>query len=434
MFGDQIYQKSTVQYIKDASERVENSIANLGNFAYYTVTNIAEKLVTPFTANETRKNLPVVIALQRMQKDVDFLDEVATRTPQLTKLEFAVLFSSVLVSAISPSILSVKIVEVIVPSMAALAASVGISAEYVGKVAVSNGKEISALAIQAAAEAEAVLATAERNKAILPLCVGIATTASAFALLAPSFLSDFTSRFSVQVITEIYLICPLIAVLAAAIGGLASQESRSLAGKAAGIGNRRFAMSKSVGKTWLSASEQVEQSANRLTAKWRSFVFGVVAAPVVAICFPGTLALKSIICAAIASAQAAYYLAIAEYSLAEAVDAVALKSRCAAVSDTYANQGTRAGSILPFTSALAGLCAAASAAAVETLPLIHMPEIQCLLAVTFPLGAALFGAAASVSKARCEADAAASLEAVSILGSGNMNERDPIANIRQNNK
>jgi hypothetical protein len=47
--------------------------------------------------------------------------------------------------------LNLKVVEVLVPSMAAVSASIGISAEYVGKVAVSKGKEVSALAIQAAA-------------------------------------------------------------------------------------------------------------------------------------------------------------------------------------------------------------------------------------------------------------------------------------------
>lgn len=58
------------------------------------------------------------------------------------------------------------------------------------------------------------------------------------------------------------------------------------------------------------------------------------------------------------------------YEVARAVDAVALKARAAAVSDTYANQGARSGAILPFTSALGGLCAAAAAATVELVPLI----------------------------------------------------------------
>jgi hypothetical protein len=37
---------------------------------------------------------------------------------------------------------------------------------------------------------------------------------------------------------------------------------------------------------------------------------------------PGDLAFKSVVTATIAAAQAAYYLAIAEYSLSNAVDAV----------------------------------------------------------------------------------------------------------------
>ena len=84
------------------------------------------------------------------------------------------------------------------------------------------------------------------------------------------------------------------------------------------------------------------------------------------------------------------------------------------MADTYANQSSRAGSILPFTSALAGLCAAvrsfqslslklvtfantkASAAAVELLPLISVVELQSFISVIFPSGAALFTAAAAV--------------------------------------
>lgn len=119
---------------------LERSIADAGDKVYEVIANVAEMLVTPLQANETTRNFPVISALQKLQKDMDFLDEVAARTPQLTKLEFAVLFSSVCFSAFSPVFLSTKIVEVVVPSMAALAASVGISAEYVGKVAMSNGK------------------------------------------------------------------------------------------------------------------------------------------------------------------------------------------------------------------------------------------------------------------------------------------------------
>jgi hypothetical protein len=382
---------------------IEQRIGEVGDKVYDFISNIAEVLVTPLTTNETTKNFPITSALSRLTRDMDFLDEVAARTPQLTKLEFAVLFTSVCASAFSPVFASLKVVEVIVPSMAALAASVGISAEYVGKVAMANGKEVAALAIQAAAEAEAVLANAERAKAILPLCVGVSTTASAFALLAPSLAVELGVKYNIQIIAEIFLFCPVIAVLSAAIAGLASQESRTLASKASGTGNRRFASSKAVGRTWLSVAEQVNMQSSRASAKWQSFAFAVALAPVLGALFPGTIGVKSVICAAIAAAQSAYYLSVAEYAMADAVNIVAMKSRSAAIADTYANQGTRAGAILPFTSALAGLSAAASAAAVEILPLTkNFPVVQGCVSLAFPLAAALFGAAASVSKARCE--------------------------------
>ena len=105
------------------------------------------------------------------------------------------------------------------------------------------------------------------------------------------------------------------------------------------------------------------------------------------------------------------------FALAVAVDAVAVKSRQAAVSDTYANQGARAGAILPFTSATASLCAAVTVAVVEVLPLLPNLVAQSATAVVFPLFGSLVAAAASVSKARCEVDAQAATAAANELSS-----------------
>ncbi|KAJ1403767.1 hypothetical protein B484DRAFT_457475 [Ochromonadaceae sp. CCMP2298] len=406
----------------------------VGDQAYAFVTGLATDIVNPVRtlANETQKNIPITIALQKLQLQMDVLDNVAGRTPQLSRAELVVLISTVAISAFSPFFLATNVVEVLVPSMAAISASIGLSAEYVGKVEVSKGKEISALAMQAAAEAEAILASAERVKAILPLCVGIATTASAFALLAPSFLRSISEMMSVQVITESLLICPLISVLAASVAGLATQETKDIAQRASGVGSRRFASSQQVGRTWMSAAEQVENNAFRMGVKWKTFAISVLPAPVIAALCPGALGFKAVVCAAVAAAQAAYYLAICEYFLASAVEAVSLKARSSAVADTYANQGARAGSILPFTSALAGLCAAASAASVELLPLVNIVEVQAMITVIFPSGAALFAAAASVAKAKCEVDAAASSVAASRgLTPDGDKERDPINQVKE---
>merc|ERR1712146_264586 len=111
---------------------------------------------------------------------------------------------------------------------------------------------------------------------------------------------------------------------------------------------------------------------------------------------PGSLSFKAIVCATAGVAQTAYYLSIAEYQCARGTDAVALKARAAAVADAYANQGARSGSILPFTSALGGLCAAATAAVVEVLPLVSPVPFQALLCAVFPAVGSLIASAASV--------------------------------------
>lgn len=228
-------------------------------------------------------------------------------------------------------------VEVLAPTCAAISASVGVSAEYVGRVAVADGKEIAAVTIQAAAESEAWLAKSERAKAVLPFLVGLSATAASFALLCPVLIQSLEIK-SLQSVTEIYFFCPLVAVIAAAVGGLASQESRLLASNAINLGNRRFAKAGQVGKTWLSTTEQIVKGSERLNEKWKTFFLTTIPAPVLGAIVPGPLEFKAVVTAATAAALCAYYLANAEYYLSQATDAVALKSRAAAVADTYANQ------------------------------------------------------------------------------------------------
>ena len=416
----------------NSDNKIDNVIGVIGDKALEMASDFAQLLSSD--TSEAKKTVrmdskSVNAALIKIQKDMNILDEVAGQTPQLTRLELAILMTTVAVSASAPSVFSLRVVEVLVPSMAAVAAALGISAEYSGKVAVSNGKEVAAVAIQAAAEAECILAAAERTKAVIPFCVGIATTASAFSLLAPALVAEISFRYGINLIEEVYFVCPLIAVVAAAVAGLAQQECTSQASRAAGIGNRRFASSRLVSRSWLSATEQIEKNSERAGMKWNSFSGTFVFAPLLGVLCPGGIPFKAIVVAAVAAAQAAYYITMAEYSVAQAVTAVSLKARTAAVADTYANQGSRAGAVLPFTSALAGLCAAASAATVELLPLINFIEIHNLVAVFFPTGAAMFAAAASVSKARCQVDATAASVAVSSLITDDEDEQTPVDNV-----
>lgn len=318
-------------------------------------------------------------------------------------------------------------------SFFAVSAALGIGAEYVGRVAVADGKEVAAATIGCASEAEGFLANAERAKAITPLCVGVGATATTFSLLVPVLMGSWET----SMVTEIYLACPLISVLSAAVCSLALQDTKVFAKRATSVGNRRFAKSGLVGRSWLSAGEQITGKSDNYRFKWRTFLFSVLPAPILGAIVPGAaLATKSIIVTALAAAQTAYILAKCEYCLARATDAVAVKARSAAVCDTYANQGARSAAILPFTSALSGLCAAATAAIVE-LPFLESLSAagtltslagEMVVVAIFPAFSTLFAAAASVSKARCEVQAEAAVQAASTLALeyNNDDDEDPL--------
>merc|ERR1719326_1355547 len=114
-----------------------------------------------------------------------------------------------------------KVCELLIPSCAAVVATVAVSSEYVGKTEVANAKEIAAVSLKAAAEAEEILSAAERAKAILPLCVGLSATASAFALLMPSLLQELALALSMPSLpvqaSAVYLVMPVLSVLSAAV-------------------------------------------------------------------------------------------------------------------------------------------------------------------------------------------------------------------------
>jgi hypothetical protein len=362
-------------------------------------------------------------ALANLERDMQFLDISTGQRPQLSALELAALSLSVIAAGSGPLLLGGKITEFLAPASAAFAASIGIGAEFVGRVAVADGKEVAAASIQCAAEAEGLLANAERTKAVIPLCVGVGASAATVSLLIPVLLDSLGVLNNLQLMTEVYLCCPLVAVLAAAVASLALQETRSYTQLAITVGNRRFAKNVLVARTWLSTTEQIERKSFTSTQKWQNFALSVIPTPIFGALVPGALPTKTVIVAALAAAESAWFLAQAEYALGRGQDAVALKARSAALCDTYANQGARSSAILPFTSALASLCAAATAAIVE-IPFVEglasaggvwNTLAEMLIVTTFPTFSALFAAAASVSKARCKVDAEAATQAASTL-------------------
>lgn len=346
---------------------------------------------------------PVVLALQKLREDIDLIDEQVGRKPRLGVSEGATLAASAALAAASPLFWSEKVVEVLIPGCALLVAAIGVSAEYVGRVATASGKEVAAISLRAAMESEALLASAERSKAVIPLTVGTSAAAAACSLVLPPLLKEL----SAPVRTELLLICPIVAMFASAVAALAEVETAAWAEAARNLGRRRFSNRATVGRSWQSQTEMVYNKERRERKRWVSFIWGISPAPLAALLCPGTLVFKSIVGTAFAAAQAAYYFAAAENAVARAVAAVALKGRTAAVAETYASQAARVSALLPFTSALAGLCAAFAAIVVE---------VQPVASAVFPALGALIAAAAQVSKACCEADASAAISAAETLG------------------
>jgi hypothetical protein len=105
-------------------------------------------------------------ALVSLEKDMSKLDRMIGTKPQLSTLQFILLGSAVLSTATSPLLFTGQLTEFVAPSMAAFTAAIGIAAEYRGRVAVADSKEVAAASLQCAAEAEGYLASAERAKAV----------------------------------------------------------------------------------------------------------------------------------------------------------------------------------------------------------------------------------------------------------------------------
>jgi hypothetical protein len=421
---------------RNTSRNTNNGSRQTGNTASVFNSNTNNGVSMNQDLDVKGQNRQVVLsALESLERDMQLLDNITAEKPQLSRLEISILSLCIGAASTGPLFTDgVKVAEVMAPAAAALSAAIGIGAEYTGKVAVADGKEVAAATLQCSAEAEGLLAKAERVKAVSPLCVGISATAATSSLLAPVLVESFHLATGSTMIAEIYLLSPLVAVLSAAVASLSLQETQAFTSRAISVGNRRFAKSGLVGRTWLSASEQIEQSSARTTDRWKAFAVSVLPAPIIGSILPGILSTKAVIVSALAACQCAYFLAAAENALARGTDAVALKSRSAAVCDTYANQGARSAAILPFTSALSSLCAAATAAVVE-LPFLEsfmgLNSARGLfssvaLVAFFPTVGSLFAAAASVSKARCEVDAEAAIQAASTLALEYDEDDDPV--------
>ncbi len=108
---------------------------------------------------------------------------------------------------------------------------------------------------------------AKRVKAITPLCVGVGATCASFTLLTPTIVDALNVGNSVIMITKLYIICPLVGVLAAAVANLALEETND---------SRRAQSMEAYG-----GSPMTQCVSGSKTDRWRSFAGSVLLASII---------------------------------------------------------------------------------------------------------------------------------------------------------
>ena len=380
---------SSIDILEDRS-----FLRNLEEKSYDLVTGAA-RFLSPSSVDNAEREINDNI--KEMEGGMTYLEEVAGKKSELNPWQFTSIVGAVALAVSSPLLFGSHTVALIVPAMTGVSFTVGSAYEYLGKVAVADGKESCATCFQTIAETDIVYCQAERVKSVLPTCVGIATTAAVLTLLVKSFAKlDLVEG---EILTAFF---SLISVLAAAIAGLANEETRTLVQRSMELGRKKFVTGVTIGEKWESETDRVMGRAEKFNSKWVQFAIGVLPAPVIASFFPGEFGAQGIICSAIAAAQAAYYLVLTEYSLTQGLDSLGSKWRAASVAEQYSRQGVRAGSSLPFLTALGGLCLGLAAATSEAIPFIPSVVGRMVMAAIFPTGAAMFAASSIVLKDKCE--------------------------------
>ncbi|KAL7453915.1 hypothetical protein ACHAXS_000314 [Conticribra weissflogii] len=131
--------------------------------------------------------------------------------------------------------------------VSSVTASIAIRSKYIGKVAITDRKDIATNTIQTTTKVKALLANAKQVKAITPLCIGVSTMAVSLSLLIPTIIKALNIVNSIQLVMELYLACPLFSILAVAA------SNRTIT-----IGVQCFSKFDLVGRIWLSSLEQIQ--------------------------------------------------------------------------------------------------------------------------------------------------------------------------------
>eukprot|EP00466_Bigelowiella_natans_P009876 jgi/Bigna1/81780/fgenesh1_pg.84_\ len=286
---------------------------------------------------------------------------------------FATVTGALSTSILAPWVLPHAIAEICVTGSAVTIFTASSAAEFKGKEATAEAKEIACVALAKAARAEILLSRAEKARSVIPLMVGISASAATFCLIFPQLIHN-----GVDVNPLFISACPIIATAAAALGAAASVET--LAQGLLGLGERgpdrilsvregheSTATPRGERRRWRKKENKRNKMDKREEQSGRLFTSppcertlmivamqrivpiskSVLPAIIAGLLLPSAFVNKCIISSAISAVAAAYSFAEAE------------------AGEVLANDAKSQSAVLPFTSAVAGLALAGSAIVCE---------------------------------------------------------------------
>jgi len=277
------------------------------------------------------------------------------RRPSISTVFFIVL-SSVALSVVSPSAFSESVTEVLIPVAASIIAVATTAAEFQGKDATADAKEVAAVALAQAARSEAYLSRAEKSKAIIPALVGVSAMSATLNLIFPAIMAS-----GVVVNPLLIAACPIIGGISAAVSSVACIET---------LAQGYLALGKISGDRMVSVKEANNRQSRFKALRQRAWGLSKAVLPsiLIGLFLPGDYVFKCIVASAWSAVSVAYNLAEAETVVAEVTLKVAFISKAAAKADVFANKAASEAAVLPFTSAIAGVSTALAAALVEVSP------------------------------------------------------------------
>mmetsp|Transcript_39730 Transcript_39730/g.63749 ORF Transcript_39730/g.63749 Transcript_39730/m.63749 type:complete len:538 (+) Transcript_39730:234-1847(+) len=266
---------------------------------------------------------------------------------------FATVTGALSTSILAPWVLPHAIAEICVTGSAVTIFTASSAAEFKGKEATAEAKEIACVALAKAARAEILLSRAEKARSVIPLMVGISASAATFCLIFPQLIHN-----GVDVNPLFISACPIIATAAAALGAAASVET---------LAQGLLALGERGPDRILSVREATNQQLRREVAMQRIVPISksVLPAIIAGLLLPSAFVNKCIISSAISAVAAAYSFAEAEAVCGECLVKVANIAKASAKAEVLANDAKSQSAVLPFTSAVAGLALAGSAIVCE---------------------------------------------------------------------